>query len=360
MPQAYLAGMAQASAELMMASGQYQPTLGQPSPSEETSGRAIQLRQRQGDNATYHYIDGLAVAIRFTGRILLNLIPLVYDTPRVLQILGHDGTVDNVVLNPQQPQALQTVPNPTPGTAMQGVMPGQTPPPQQKMAAEVVRIFNPAVGRYEVQADVGPAYATKRQQAFDAFLQIVQTSPEMLNVAGDILMKSADFPFAEDLAERLQRMVPPNILGQGPSPQEQQLQQQLQQSQAHVAMLAEKLAVADMRLKVGAEATDIKAYEAVTGRMGKLLSMSSTDGAYVDGNEVRALILTMVRDAMQMAGLAPTSQTAAQDAGQREQILQSLAPTAGPPQGGGMGGITPAQIAALSPMPPPNMPQQGA
>lgn len=351
MPQAYLAGMAQASQELMMASGQYQPTLGQPSPSEETSGKAISLRQRQGDNATYHYIDGLAVAIRFTGRILLDLIPLVYDTPRVLQILGVDGTVDNVALNPQQPTALQTVPNPGAQQAM-GAAPGQSPPPQQKMASEVIRIFNPSVGRYEVQADVGPAYATKRQQAFDAFLQIVQTSPEMLHVAGDILMKSADFPFAEDLAERLQRMVPPNILGQGPSPQEQQLQQQLQQSQAHVAMLAEKLAVADMRLKIGADTTDIKAYEAVTSRMGKLLSMGSTDGAYVDGTEVRGLIQSMVLDAIKMSGLAPVAAQAMQDAAQQQQILASLAPTQQQVgQGAGaMGPITPEQIAALSPL----------
>jgi hypothetical protein len=356
MPQAYLAGMAQASQELMMASGQYQPTLGQPSPSEETSGRAIGLRQRQGDNATYHYIDGLATAIRFTGRILLDLIPLVYDTPRVLQILGVDGTVDKVAINPQQQVPLQTVPNPqAPMQALpQG---GQSLPPQQAMAASVMRIFNPAVGRYEVQADVGPAYATKRQQAFDAFLQIVQTSPQMLNVAGDILMKSADFPFAEDLAERLQRMVPPNILGQGPSPQEQQLTQQLQQSQAHVALLAEKLAVADMKLKVGSEQTDIKAYEAVTGRMGKLLSMASTDGAYVDGTEVRALIMNMVRDAMQMSGMITVEQAAAQDMAQQQAILQGLAPSSGQPQQ--PGGISPEQLAALSPMPPPNLPANG-
>jgi hypothetical protein len=358
MPQAYIAGMQAAGQELMMASGQYQPTLGQPSPTQETSGKAIALRQRQGDNATYHYIDNLAIAIRFTGRILLDLIPVVYDTPRVIQIMAMDGTVDKVQLNPQQPQALQTQQNQQPQQQLPG---GVAPTPQQQLAQSVVRIFNPAVGQYEVQADVGPAYATKRQQAFDAFLQIVTTAPQMLNVAGDLLMKAADFPMADDLSERLQRMVPPNVLGQGPSQQEQQLQQQLNASQAHVALLAEKLAVAEMKVKVGADRVDVDAYNAVTTRMGKLLSMSGTDGAYVDGIEVRALIQQMVRDAVQAAGMAPVQQNALRESLQQDQILQSLAPTTQPPQmqggmPGGIPGMANGQIAALSPVAAPTMP----
>ena len=353
MGQAYVQGMQVAGQELMMASGQYQPTLGQPSPTQETSGKAIALRQRQGDNATYHYIDNLAIAIRFTGRILLNLIPIVYDTPRVLQIMAPDGTVDSVQLNPAQPQPLQTQENPQAAQPQAG---GVAPTPQQQLAAQVVRIFNPNVGRYSVQADVGPAYATKRQQAFDAFLQICTTAPQLLNVAGDLLMKSADFPNAEDLAERLQRLVPPNVLGQGPSPQEQQLTQQLTASQAHVALLAEKLAVAEMKLKTGNAKVDVEAYRATTERMGKLLSMSGTDGAYVDGNEVRGLIKAMMIDVMQEGGLAPVMQRALMDQSAQGNIIASLAPTAQGMPGGvpaGIPGMANGQIHALSPVTPP-------
>lgn len=352
MGQAYIAGMQAAGQELMMASGQYQPTLGQPSPTQETSGKAIALRQRQGDNATYHYIDNLAIAIRFTGRILLDLIPIVYDTQRVLQIMAVDGTVDRVQLNPQQPQALATVPNNQQQAANDNGM--TAPSPQQQAAAQVVRIFNPRVGQYEVQADVGPGYATKRQQAFDAFLQIVTTAPQLLNVAGDLLMKAADFPMSEDLAERLQRMVPPAVLGQGPSPQEQQLQQQLQGSQAHVALLAEKLAVAEMKLKAGDAKVDVDAYRATTERMGKLLSMSGTDGAYVDGNEVRALIKAMIIDVAQEGGLAPVMHRALMDEDQQQQIIQGLAPA--PPPGMQLPGVGGAG-AAINPVRPPTMPQ---
>ncbi len=356
MAQAYVVGMQHAQQDLMFASGQYQPMLGQASPTQETSGKAIALRQRQGDNATYHYVDNLAIAIRFTGRILLDLIPKIYDTPRIMRILAPDGTVDRVQLNPRAPQALMTMPTPNPAQAQNagGIAP---PTPQQALAASVVRIFNPAVGRYEVQADVGPAYATKRQQAFDAFLQIVTTAPGVLQYAGDLLMKNADFPMAEELAERMARMVPPQAMGQGPSPQEQALQTQVQGLQAHVALLSERLAVESMKVQSRDARTDIDAYEAVTKRMGALMSMRDTDSPYVDGNEVRTLIMQMVKDALNQVGMAPVSRMAQDEMTQAGAILSGLegnAPPGAPPLGTAPGTLGP-MTDALSPVRPPRV-----
>jgi hypothetical protein len=337
MPQAYIQGMQIAQSEMMMASGQYAPNMGQPSPNE-ISGKAIQARQRQGDTATYHFIDNLAIAIRFTGRILIDLIPKVYDTPRIMRIMALDGSVGRVQLDPAQQQALQQVPSP-PGAQQGGAGASPLPPtPMEQLAAQVTRIFNPAVGRYDVQADVGPAYATKRQQAYDAFVQIVATAPQVMQVAGDLLFKAADFPMAEELAERLQRLVPPQALGQGPSPAEQQMQQQLQGAQAHVALLSERLAVAEMRLKGKDEQKDIDAYEAVTDRMGTLLSMKGTDSPYNDGMEVRALVARMVRDALQQSGMAPVSSAAMADIVQQNALAQAgpQGPMPGPGPGPGM------------------------
>lgn len=354
MAQAYVTGMQLSQQDLMYASGQYQPTLGQPSNPQETSGKAIQLRQRQGDNSTYHFIDHLAIAIRFTGRILIDLIPIVYDTPRVLRILQPDGTIGQVKLDPRQQQPLQQLPNPGAAQAAGGLTP---PTPQQLQAAAVTRIFNPNVGSYEVQAEVGPNYATKRQQAFDALSQIIQTAPSVMNVAGDLLLKAADFPMAEDLAERLQRLVPPQALGQGPTPQEQALTQQLQGSQAHVALLSERLAVAEMKLKARDERTDIDAYEAQTKRLGQLLSMRGTDGAYNDANEIRHLIRAMVVDVLQTGGMGPVSAAAAHDFTQQGAILSGLqgqTPPGSPPvPPGGFPGSASGVANALSPVRPP-------
>src|SRR5215471_2619773 len=362
MPQAYMQGMAVAQQEMMLASGQYQPTMGQPSPQVETSGRAIALRQRAGDRATYHYIDNLAIAVRFTGRILIDLIPKVYDTPRVMQIVGADGTVDRIQLNPQQPQALVQIQAPNAGAA-----PGATgiapPTPQQALAASVTRIFNPAVGRYEVQADVGPAYATKRQQAFDAFIQVISTAPQIMGVAGDLLFRAADFPMAEQLAERLQRMVPPQALGQGPSPQEQALAQQLQGAQAHVALLSERLAVAEMRLRGKDEIRDIEAYEATTKRLTTLLNQEKTDSVHVSPLEVRAMIENVVRDVLTQGGMAPVMHQAMGDIARQNLAMMSQGPPAPTMPGGGQialpSGLASGQMAALSPVRAPFGPQPG-
>jgi hypothetical protein len=187
-----------------------------------------------------------------------------------------------------------------------------------------------------------------------------------MNVAGDLLMKAADFPMAEDLAERLQRLVPPNVLGQGPSPAEQQLQQQLQGSQAHVALLSERLAVAEMKLTAKNEQTDIDAYEAVTKRMGQLLSMRGTDGPWNEGEEVRALILQMVRDALAQNGMAPVSHLSMMNTLQESAAMQGGqpgqpgVPPPGAPGGGPPFPLSPPMVNALSPVRPPNtMPSAG-
>jgi len=340
MAQAYISGLQIAQNEMMLVSGQYQPTMGQVSPSPETSGRAIALRQRQADNSTYHYVDNLATAIRFTGRILLDLIPKIYDTPRLMRILQLDGSVDRIRLDPQAPQALTSMQSPN---ADQANLAPIQPPPQQAQRQAVLRIFNPNVGRYEVRADVGPSFMTKRQEAYNAFVQIIQSAPQMLNIVGDLMFKSADFPMSDEVAERLQRTIPPNVLGLAPSPQDQQLMQQMQQAQAHAAILGERLAIAEMKLKSRDEQKDIDAYEAVTSRLGTLLNAEKTDSAYASGNEIRMLIRQMVEDAM---ANSMTDVSAAARAGMAQNTMPL---TAGQ-------GASPAQMQALAPGRPPSMP----
>lgn len=213
MSQAYLDGLRISAQEMMMASGQYEANMGQKS--NEVSGKAVDARERQGDNATYHYIDRMAEAIRYTGRILVDLIPKVYDTERVVAILEPDGTQRMVQVNPNHPQAHSQLANPD---------------GKDYKRDAIMAIFNPAVGRYEVEADVGPEYATRRQETFNAITQILQYNEALMPVIGDLLFRAADFPLADEIAERLKNMVPPQALGdQSQNPQVQQMQQLLAQ-----------------------------------------------------------------------------------------------------------------------------------
>jgi hypothetical protein len=95
--------MKNAANDMMLVSGQYQADFG--APSNERSGVAIQQRQRQGATATYHYIDHLAMAMRFAGKIIIDLIPKVYDTKRLIKIMAEDGSDSDVLLDPNAAQA---------------------------------------------------------------------------------------------------------------------------------------------------------------------------------------------------------------------------------------------------------------
>lgn len=238
----YVQGMQIAQNEMMMASGQYQSQFGQNE--NATSGKAISERQRQGDNATYHFIDNLSVAIRFTGKILIDLIPKIYDTPRIVRIVGKDGKEKEVNIDPNAQQAF----------AQQG----------EEGDDEVSIIFNPTVGQYDVVSDVGPSYATRRQEAFNALTQIAAQNPNFMNIAGDLYFEVSDFPVADKLMERFSRAIPPHILGKGPDPQ---IQQQLQGMQQQIEQLTNIITKGSKELSDKSDDLDIRRYEAETRRL---------------------------------------------------------------------------------------------
>lgn len=249
MAQAYITGMQISSQEIKEVSGQFQAELGMQS--NETSGVAIQQRQRQGDNATYHYIDNLAMAIRFTGKILIDLIPKIYDTPRVIKIMAEDGVEHQVTIDPKAQQAYLEK--------------------QQEQKEVVQSIFNPNVGKYDVEADIGPAYATRRQEAFNAFLQIMSQNKDLMHIAGDLMFKAADFPMADELAERLKRLIPPQVMGDAPPPEVAQMGQQLQHMQGLLMNTMQELADAKRDLKAKDTQKEIDEYKAITERIKTLL-----------------------------------------------------------------------------------------
>lgn len=217
--QLFLQGMQTASEEMKMASGQYDASMG--AKSNETSGRAIVARQREGDTATFHFIDNVARAIKFTGKILVDLIPKIYDTERVVRILGEDGADDKARINPEQPQAMVE---------------------QQGQNGKIERIYNLGVGRYDVTVSVGPSYGSKRAEAFQALTELSSRNPQLMQVAGDLIMKAADFPMADQLAERLEKTLPPGMKDDDGKPQiPPEVQQQMEQMQQQTQMLEASL-----------------------------------------------------------------------------------------------------------------------
>lgn len=151
--------------------------------SNETSGRAIMARQREGDTSTFHYIDNLSRAIRHAGRILIDLIPKVYSAPRVIRVLGPDGKADRVAVNGQ----------------VSGVG-GQL--------QAVGRIYDLTTGRYDLTVRAGPSFTSRREEAASQMIDLIRAYPAAAPVIGDLLARNLDWPGADEIAERLGRLVP--------------------------------------------------------------------------------------------------------------------------------------------------------
>lgn len=207
-PVALVQEMQLSSEDIKAVTGIYDASLG--AQGNETSGRAINARQRQGEIATFNYMDNMAKGIRRTWEILVDLVPKIYDTPRSVRILGVDGAEDYAKVNTMGPD----------GQALNDL----------------------ARGKYDVAITVGPSFATLRQEAAEAYGEIASRDPNVMAAAGDLIFKAMDLPYSEQIAERIQAMLPPQIqqlIGKGKQmPPEvaaamAQVQQQAQQVQQH-------------------------------------------------------------------------------------------------------------------------------
>lgn len=186
---AIIEAVAAAWQNLQSTVGQYNPSLG--AEAQEKSGKAILARQRQADVGTFHYIDNLGRAIRYLGCILVDLIPKIYDTKRVARTIGVDGEADTITLDPSQDQGVMEL--------------------QDEMGA-VQKIYNPNVGRYDVVVTVGPSYTTKRVEAAEHMAEALNGNPALWGVIGDLYVKSQDWPGAQEMAERIKKTIPPQLL----------------------------------------------------------------------------------------------------------------------------------------------------
>ena len=160
--------------------GIYPPNLAQ-EPNTETSGKALNARTKQGDRQTFHFADNLARAVELTGRILVDLIPKINDTETQLPQVEYDGKTSVATVNQYNP------------------VKGETDNSLSK-------------GRYAVVVDVGPAYATRRQETAEQMLMFMQAYPAAAPLLGDLLARAQDWDDADKIASRLQIMLPPQIL----------------------------------------------------------------------------------------------------------------------------------------------------
>lgn len=206
-----------ASDDMKSVMGLFDASLG--AKSNETSGRAIMARQREGDVSTFHFIDNRDRAIEYTGKVIVDLIPKVYTGKRVITILGEDLRKEATV-QLGQPQVVQG--------------PDGNP---------VTHIFDLTAGKYAVVIKKGQSYTTKREEAAAQQIEFAKVTG-VGQLFADVIAKNMDWPGADIIEQRVLRSLPPHIAGNGPTPQEQQMMQAIQQLQQALQKATQELQAA--------------------------------------------------------------------------------------------------------------------
>jgi hypothetical protein len=196
-----------ASDDMKSIMGIYDASLG--ARSNETSGRAIMARQREGDVSTFHFIDNLSRSIRQVGRICGDLIPKIYTEERIIRVLGEDGSSKEVKINGEYEED------------------------------GIIKMHDLAAGKYDLIVKSGPSFTTRREEAATQMMELVRSFPDAAPIIGDLIAQNLDWPGADEIAERLKAMLPPQLQNK-----EQQippeLQQQMQQMQQAIQQLQQE------------------------------------------------------------------------------------------------------------------------
>ena len=184
------------------------------------SGRAIKQRAKMSDQSHFQYYDNLTLSIAQLWRVMLEWIPHYYQEPgRIQRIIGEDSTPTLVTLNqPEDPND------------------------------PVSRIKNDlTVGRYDVVMDTGPGYETKREEGAETLIELINSAlgPEIAKLAPDLVIRSIDHPYMQEMADRFIARTPEGLqkvmkdmparaksIIQSLGSENEQLKQALQASQA--------------------------------------------------------------------------------------------------------------------------------
>ena len=215
----------EADGDLKATTGIFDPSLGNMNPADR-SGKAVLALQKQAELGSSGYLYNVAhMSMVLEGKILLDLIPKVYNTPgRIVAAVGEDDQRRNVMLG-------------TPYMDQQGQ---PRPVPQGTPGAKMVDL---AAGEYQVAIEVGKSFTTRREEGASAMSEIANAAPQLLPTYADLWVGNLDFPGSKQIADRLKKMLPPQLQEQqdGQPPLPPQVQAQMQQAGQLIDLMGKEL-----------------------------------------------------------------------------------------------------------------------
>jgi hypothetical protein len=203
--------------DMKATTGIYDAALGS-SGTNETSGQMVMRRQQQSNLTTMHFMDNLERSFKQAGLVIAEMIPLIYDTARTIQILGEDEAPKVAIINQ---------PHPDPATG--------------KVVHHKI-----TEAKFDVVVTMGRAFSSKRMESFDMMQQVIQANPNSFPLIADIFFRNSDMAGADQLADRFKTMLPPQVhqaeaQGQALPPEAQAQISQLHQQAAQATQIAQQL-----------------------------------------------------------------------------------------------------------------------
>jgi len=218
--------------------------------SNEVSGKAIQARQMTSDVGSFIYHDRLRIADERCAKNVNELIPYIYDTKRMVAVVGRDGKSSMVLLNdPEDPNSDVTM------------------------------------GKYGITVSVGPATETKRTLAAEQMMAFVNAMPGVADKVMDLVAEAQDWPKADEFAKRFRMlMLPSGMIPEDEMSEEEKamvaknqeaqgMAQQLEAAKAQ-ADIANLEAQANLRTAQAAQA-EATAYKAEMDAMSRRMDVES-------------------------------------------------------------------------------------
>ena len=190
------------------------------------SGKALNGQQQQVDLNNFDFYDNLCKSQAQVARAILDLIPKIYDTERVMRIIGDDGKPELVTVNERD--------------AVNNLMKNDL-----------------TVGLYDVVMDTGPGYNSKRQEALETITPILSADPQLMSQIGDLWFRNMDFPGADVIADRLATLNPLSKIDEK-SDVPPQIQMAMAQAQAQVQEMQQKMQQMEIAMKQRADIEQVK------------------------------------------------------------------------------------------------------
>lgn len=182
--QSLLAQIQQAAGDIHATTGLEPASLG--NAPDMMSGKAIQAQQAMGDRGAYIFHSNFERSLQFCGMILVDLIPRIYDTERVVKILGPDETFETITINQPATDRLN-----------QPIIDEET--------GEEVIVNDLSQGQYSVHVSTGPAFATAREETVKQLTTLAAGSETIQELALDIIIDNLNINKGEELKSRVRR-----------------------------------------------------------------------------------------------------------------------------------------------------------